>query len=231
MTGFEKMVDVPGEQTVLVPEVIPVFPLARTVLLPGELLPLHVFEPRYRAMVRDALSSQRVIGLVPFRAGGDEVGERTPLEDVGCLGFIAQHRELEDGRFVLWLVGVERFRIESEVDVETPYRQVRVAYMPTDENPMALAGIQPLRQELRAVLPTLAADDEPTRSAMTTQLEEVSDSQLLALGCQVLELDWSRKQQMLETAALVERFLMLYEDLYSRTSDLTLDELDPSQLN
>ena len=97
-----------AEGTVLVPDTIPLFPLPRTVLLPGELLPLHVFEERYRAMVREAVVGHRVIGIVAVAPGHEEEHlDAPPLEEVGCVGFVAQHRELDDGRFLIWLVGLE----------------------------------------------------------------------------------------------------------------------------
>ena len=104
----------------------PMFPLG-SVLVPGMILPLHVFEPRYRAMVRDALASDRLIGMIQPRIepadplDPDEVPE---LFDVGCLGRIAGCDEVEDGRFNIVLEGLSRFRVAREATVDTPYRQV-----------------------------------------------------------------------------------------------------------
>lgn len=216
-----------------VPDVVPVFPLPQTVLLPGEVLPLHVFEQRYRDMVRDALASHRVIGITSLAGDGSlEETDRPEMESVGCLGFIGQHQELPDGRFLLWLVGLERFRIDEELEVPTRYRQVRVTYTPTEESTAELAGIQPLRTELRSLLPSLVEVDEATRGQLLEQMQEVTDLQLLALGTQILEIGPDRKQAMLEAPSQTARFLMLFEDLYTHLDiHPDLDELDPSQLN
>lgn len=219
--------------TINVPDVIPIFPLPRTVLLPGEVLPLHIFEPRYRAMVRDALSSHRVIGIVEATLDTDIDDAGTgPVREIGCVGFIAQHQELPDGRFLLWLLGLERFRIDQELHLATMYRQVRVSYTPAEESIQQLAGIQPLRQELRTLLPSLVDIDVTTRQMLAAQMEEVSDTQMIALACQILELDSERKQQILEAPSQVDRFLMVYEDVY-RHLDLNpdLDEIDAGELN
>lgn len=219
--------------TIQVPEVIPIFPLPRTVLLPGEVLPLHIFEPRYRSMVRDALASHRVLGIVEAIPDTDteDVGAAS-VRPIGCVGFIAQHEELPDGRFLLWLLGLERFRIDEELHLATLYRQVRVTYVPAEESAQRLAGIQPLRQELRALLPSLVDADVTTRRMLGAQMKEVSDTQIIALACQILELDSQRKQQILEAPTQVDRFLMVYEDMYSHL-DLNpeLDEIDETQLN
>lgn len=219
--------------TIQVPEVIPIFPLPRTVLLPGEVLPLHIFEPRYRRMVRDALASHRVLGIVEAIPDTDteDVGAAS-VRPIGCVGFIAQHEELPDGRFLLWLLGLERFRIDEELHLATLYRQVRVTYVPAEESAQQLAGIQPLRQELRALLPSLVDADVTTRRMLGAQMKEVSDTQIIALACQILELDSQRKQQILEAPTQVDRFLMVYEDMYSHL-DLNpeLDEIDETQLN
>lgn len=220
-------------ETIQVPDVIPIFPLPRTVLLPGEVLPLHIFEPRYRLMVRDALASHRVIGIVEAMPGGDseDVGAAS-VRPIGCVGFIAQHEALSDGRFLLWLLGLERFRIDEELEPPTLYRQVRVSYLPAEESAGQLAGIQPLRQELRTMLPALVDADATTRQMLAAQMKEVSDTQIIALACQILELDSVRKQQILEAPTQVDRFLMVYEDVYSHLDfNPQLDAIDESQLN
>ncbi len=206
-----------------VPDVVPIFPLPETVLLPGEILPLHIFEPRYRDMVRDALAGHRVIGMVQALPDDrdEDMGE-VPVQAVGCVGFIAQHQELDDGRFLLWLLGLERFRIDEELDTGTRYRQVRVHYLPAETAAERSAGIQPLRQELRGLLPRLVNADDATRALLAGQMQEVSDTQLIALACQILELGANRKQDILEAPSHVERFLMVYEDVYRHL------ELNPS---
>ncbi len=219
--------------TINIPDVIPIFPLPRTVLLPGEILPLHIFEPRYRDMVRDALATHRVVGIVePLPESPDEDVGLSRVRSIGCVGFIAQHEELPDGRFLLWLLGLERFQIEQELAPATAYRQVRVNYKPIEQSAQRLAGIQPLRQELRTLLPTLVDTDEKTQELLAEQMKEVSDTQLVALACQILELPSHRKQEILEADTQTDRFLKVYEDVY-----LHMDahpegiDVDPDSLN
>lgn len=104
------------------PERFPIFPLPNVVLFPDVRLPLHIFEPRYREMTRDALAAERVIGMVLIEPGGDPAEQRAPVFGTGCLGRIVEHQELDDGRFLIVLQGERRFRIESEEDGDRAYR-------------------------------------------------------------------------------------------------------------
>ncbi len=219
------------QAVIMVPEILPIFPLARTVLLPGEVLPLHIFEPRYREMVGDALASHRMIGMVQILPGheGDDDVAPTPVQPVGCAGLIAQHQRLDDGRFLIWLVGVERFRISEEIGSDRAYRQVRVDYVPLDEPASAVAGLTPLRRDLRAVIPSLVDADSQTRRAVAQQIEDASDNQLLALACHVLEMGSDEKQAVLEASSLMDRYLRVYDALYRSTGSESA--IDPATLN
>lgn len=110
------------------PVVIPVFPLRGVLLLPRGQLPLNVFEPRYVAMIDDALKTHRLVGMIQPAAGGKATTTVPELEKVGGLGRITQIAETGDGRYMLSLTGVCRFRVEEELTVMTPYRQCRVGY-------------------------------------------------------------------------------------------------------
>jgi Lon protease-like protein len=223
----------PSGGMVNIPTVIPIFPLPRVVLLPGEVLPLHIFEPRYQAMMRDALNQHRVIGMVEYEPSSvDESSSLPEVRSVGCVGFIAEHKELPDGRFLLWLLGLERFKIDEELQTDTLYRQVRVTYTPIQESAEALAGMHPLRNELRQVLPQFVELDEDSREQLRSQIQDVSDSQLIALACQILELPSERKRQILEADNQVERFLLVYEDLYRHLDGSPeMDDLPADELN
>ncbi len=105
------------------PRIIPIFPLAGVLLLPGGRLPLHIFEPRYRVMTKAALAGARVIGMVQPRDPASTAQE-PEVYGTGCLGHIADASATDDGRFFLTLIGVCRFRIVKELDPGTPYRQV-----------------------------------------------------------------------------------------------------------
>lgn len=108
------------------PDTIPVFPLPGALLLPRARLPLHIFEPRYLAMLDDALkTSHRLIGMVQPRDVPD--GNAARLHSIGCAGRLTQFSETEDGRYMITLTGVSRFRIARELpDGFTPYRRVEV---------------------------------------------------------------------------------------------------------
>lgn len=102
------------------PKTIPVFPLNGTVLLPGCDLPLNIFEPRYLNMIDDALKGKRLIGMVQ----SPEIKKAKSLCDIGGLGRITQFSETEDGRYLVVLHGLKRFRVVSEPTMKTPYRQI-----------------------------------------------------------------------------------------------------------
>ena len=106
------------------PNPIPLFPLTGVILLPGSILPLHIFEPRYRQMLEDALAAEAYIGMIqPCQQGGTE------LYEMGCLGEIETHRQLPNGNYLIRLQGVTRFRVEQETTTEDIlYRTAQVNY-------------------------------------------------------------------------------------------------------
>jgi hypothetical protein len=138
------------------PETIPVFPLPGALLLPRGQMPLNIFEPRYLAMVDDSLrDGHRLIGMIQPDAvhAGDEA--KPTLFTVGCVGRITQLAENGDGRYLLELTGVSRFRIEQELPVKTAYRQCRVTYAPFADDFVARKGENAVDRE--AVLKALRA--------------------------------------------------------------------------
>ena len=110
------------------PEVIPVFPLPGALLLPRGQMPLNIFEPRYLAMIDDALKGERVVGIIQSEPETGRQPEIPPLLKVGCLGRITQFAETGDGRYIITLTGISRYRLLDELSVTTPYRQGRVSY-------------------------------------------------------------------------------------------------------
>jgi Lon protease-like protein len=118
------------------PPVVPVFPLATALLLPRGELPLNIFEPRYVAMIDAALSGPRLIGMIQPALDDSGRGAVPALCDVGCIGKITSFQESGDGRYLLSLTGIARFRVVQELTALTPYRQCRVAYeFPDDFTP------------------------------------------------------------------------------------------------
>ncbi len=200
-----------------VPDVIPIFPLPKTVLLPGEVLPLHVFEPRYRQMVRDALDSHGIIGMVQILPGHErEQPFDPPVHDVGCAGVIARHREMEDGRFLIWLIGVERFRITGELRTLTQYRVVSIAHEGSPEQePHPGLGEQRLHllASLTAYMDGKVEGGEIVVNDLARQLAQVGDEPLAAATAQIMGLMGERKQQLLEASDLEERYRVLQGEL------------------
>ena len=123
---------------------IPLFPLPGVVLLPGTLLPLHIFEPRYRALVADALEGDRTIGMAMLKPGWEQADEPPPIHAIGGGGEIVESEELEDGRYNILLEGKFRYRVLDE----TPPNPYRLAHV--EEIPAAPFGTRPARDRALA---------------------------------------------------------------------------------
>ena len=141
------------------PAAIPLFPLDNLAVLPNRPRLLHIFEPRYRAMMADALKGDRVIGMVQLKPGYEADYEgRPPIFAIGCAGVITQFELLEDGRYNLVLTGLVRFRVLSE-DQSRPYRVARVEPLPEVEpDARMLAAIAQQRQKLLTLIEPRIAD-------------------------------------------------------------------------
>jgi hypothetical protein len=116
-----------------VPETVPVFPLSGALLLPGGQMPLNIFEPRYLEMFDAALRADRVIGMIQPKFSGDTGKPEKPnLCAVGCLGRIASFAETGDGRYIISLQGICRFRVAEELNGRLPFRQCRITPFASD---------------------------------------------------------------------------------------------------
>ncbi len=115
-------------EPITLPDIMPIFPLSGVLLLPRGRLPLNIFEPRYLAMTRDALGGERLIGMIqPSDSGGGGPGfdsMNPPVYPIGCAGRVTQFSETDDGRYLLTLTGVSRFRIREELPLLSGYRRV-----------------------------------------------------------------------------------------------------------
>jgi len=130
------------------PEVIPVFPLPGALLLPRGQMPLNIFEQRYLAMVDDALrDAHRLIGMIQPDVAHSQSGEKPVLFRVGCVGRITQFAESGDGRYILELTGIARFRVVEEKKVLTSYRQCKVDYFPFIDDFTARKGEEAVNRE------------------------------------------------------------------------------------
>jgi hypothetical protein len=116
----------PRDRAEELPQVIPLFPLDGALLLPHASRPFNIFEPRYLNMLDDVMAAERLIGMVQTAAGGTP--ERPFLAHVGCAGRVTSFGETPDGRYLITLTGVCRFRLEGEIPSPTPYRQAKVDY-------------------------------------------------------------------------------------------------------
>jgi Lon protease-like protein len=138
------------------PEIIPVFPLPGALLLPRGQMPLNIFEPRYLAMVDDSLrDGHRLIGMIQPDPAHPGTAEKPALFKVGCIGRITQLAESGDGRYLMQLTGVARFRVEEELSVATLYRQCRVTTVPFADDFVARKGEDAV--DRKALLETLSA--------------------------------------------------------------------------
>ena len=186
------------------PAAVPVFPLTGALLLPRGMLPLNIFEPRYLAMVRDAMAAtgaaNRIIGVIQPRTAG----EPPPLYEVGCLGRISDYRETDDGRILIALTGVSRFRIQAELDRTTLYRQVMVDYLGfgddrDDPDALAAAARAGLEDVLHAYL------DAKGLSADWDAVKDADDEALVTTLASVCPFDPAEKQALLEAEDLADR--------------------------
>jgi len=197
----------------MLPPTIPIFPLPNVVLFPNVFLPLHIFEPRYRAMVSDALSGDRIIGMVLLRPGHDADYEgRPPVFPVGCAGVMTHSERLDDGRFNIVLRGMERFRIAGE-DAGKPYRIAHVSGLPETLPEGDRSELRRHRHRLEALLAVAMerAGSEPRFPPA------VPDEDLVNALAQYLELDPLERQALLERDGTLARGRGLIELLEIKT--------------
>jgi Lon protease-like protein len=182
------------------PPVIPIFPLPNVVLFPNVFLPLHIFEPRYRQMVTDALAGDRIIGMVLLRPGyrADYEG-RPPVYSVGTAGVITHSEALPDGRFNIVLRGIEKFRIAGE-DASRAYRLARIEPLPEP----AVADRDAIRHERRRLEATLR--DMVERAGNDPRFPPaIADADLVNALAQYLALEPLERQALLERDGILAR--------------------------
>ena len=179
-----------------------IFPLPGAILFPGLALPLHLFEPRYRALASDALARDRRIAMIqPQRSGED-----APLFAVGCVGRIGEVEAHEDGRYNLILEGETRFRVLRELDVSTPFRQVEAQAI-DDEEIEVLAAVERagFEQEARQFA------DAQGYSVDWDSVTRLDDQTLINGVSQIAPFDFASKQALLEAPDLSARCELLIQ--------------------
>jgi Lon protease-like protein len=185
---------------------IPVFPLPDVVLFPGVFLPLHIFELRYREMVKDSLAEDRLIGISLLRPGWDHDSQGRPaIYPIGCVGLISHVEELSDGRYNLVLRGVEKFRVVREEETARAYRRASVDYF---EESMTVADrdiVRRQRHQLERLLTAVTdAPDQPFPS-------NLSDEEVINALAQYLDLEPIERQALLEQDGVARRCSALIE--------------------
>jgi Lon protease-like protein len=186
------------------PGLIPVFPLPGALLLPRGQMPLNIFEPRYLAMIDDALKTDRVIGMIQPDAEGGGTATTPTLYGVGCAGRITQFAETGDGRYLITLVGIARFRIEDELPTTTPYRQCRVSYERFTADFLPRAGEDEVDRPgvLRALSDFVEAND---LKVDWRGIEEAPNEALVNALCMMSPFGPREKQALLEAPDLKTR--------------------------
>lgn len=183
------------------PTRITIFPLTGAILYPGLHLPLHIFEPRYRAMISDALARDRRIGMIqPQREQ-----EGAALFQVGCLGRIGDVQALDDGRFNVVLEGESRFRLLRELDVTTPFRQIEAELLPESQDELAAVERASFEREARRFANTQGYRVDWESVA---RLDDVS---LINGVCQIAPFDAAAKQALLEADGIGTRCELLIQ--------------------
>ncbi len=179
-----------------------IFPLTGAVLFPGMQLPLHIFEPRYRALVGDALIRDRQIAMIQPQRSTDGA----PLFTVGCVGKIGEVQAMEDGRYSLVLEGTSRFRLVRELDVNTAFRQVEAEIFDEDEDEtLSHAQRGGFEREARAFADTLGY------SVDWDSVSRLDDRSLVNGVSQIAPFDPASKQALLEAGTLTDRCELLVQ--------------------
>jgi uncharacterized protein len=197
----------------MLPPTIPIFPLPNVVLFPNVFLPLHIFEPRYREMVADALRGDRIIGMTLLRPGFEANYEGRPaVYPVGCAGLITHAEPQPDGRYNIVLRGMEKFRIGGE-DASRSYRLAHVTALDEPANVEVRNVVRQQRHRLEAILAATIerSGHEPRFPAA------VPDEDLVNGLAQYLPLEPLERQALLECDGVAARCLALIDLLEMRT--------------
>jgi Lon protease-like protein len=189
------------------PAEIPLFPLPETTLFPGVSRPLLIYEPRYRAMIADALKGDRIIGMVRLRPGFEKDYEgRPPIYAVGCAGRIEQYEQLSDGRYVIQLQGLTAFRVLSE-NQRKPYRLGRIEAVPDRLEEQERLTLRSLRNRLISLLVKVLpfGVDLPDAS--------LEDDEFINVVAQNLPMSEDDRQALLERSSVLARAQALIDGL------------------
>ena len=183
------------------PAAIPVFPLGGALLFPRASLPLNIFEPRYLNMIDDAMAGDRVLGLIQPSGGPHRLPSLTA---VGCAGRITSFAETSDGRYLITLTGVARFRVAAELPTQTPYRQVRAAFAPFEADLQSPIAGEDFDRE--AFLAALKSYLERRQLEIDWDTAEAAPQEALINSlAMALPFEAAEKQALLEAVSLTDR--------------------------
>jgi Lon protease-like protein len=192
------------------PAAIPLFPLEDAALFPRAARPFHIFEPRYRAMIADALKGDRIIGMVTLQPGFESnYGGRPPVYAVGCAGVIEEVDELPDGRYNILLRGLVKFRIDGE-DQTRAYRLASVTAIPEPTVESQKDAIHKQRERLEVLL-TMPGSDRAIPP-------DVADEEVIDAVAQYVPMDPKQRQALLELEGALSRGQALVELLESKSA-------------
>ena len=203
-------------------QVLPIFPLPNVVFFPGTVLPLHIFEPRYRAMAADALAGERRIGMVLLRPGWESHYEGCPEPyEIGSVGHIEHSEQLPDGRYNILLNGQQKFRICRFVQ-DKPYRRAEVEILPEALSGAERAGARQrklsLVQQYKSLLQGLTRSDVSSLD----ELLSLSLARVINMVAFSLPVSLHEKQALLELGRVVERYDAVVEIIRKQIDDLAL---------
>ena len=194
-------------QSAPLPTIIPIFPLEDALLFPGIARPLYIFEPRYRAMVADALKGDRIIGMTTLKPGYEANYQgRPPIYPIGCAGVITDVEELSDGRYKIVLRGITKFRVTGE-DQSRPYRLARVDALPEVLDDAEKTALRKERERLEALV---------TKGSDTEVPPGMPDEGLVNMVAQYLPIESDERQGLLELKNVLLRSQALIKLIESK---------------
>ena len=201
------------------PNIIPVFPLSNFIVFPNTTVPLNIFEPRYLKMTEDAMASNRLIGIIQPKKSGDL--KKPDLFDVGCVCRIVSFNETDDGRYIIILKGLNRYKIIKEIDNKKLYREVSVDYnlfnedQNSEDEDFEFSKIQKILEELKVIF------KKRGYQINWKDLEKQNVYQTLSALSMASPFSIQEKQILLETKNLEERHIKFEEILNTYTTDFS----------
>ncbi len=206
---------------------LPLFPLPNVVLFPGVPMPLHIFEPRYRAMVADALEGDRRLGMVLLQPGWESDYEGRPaIYPIGCSGVIVSAAKLDDGRYNLVLHGLERIRIVEEDHAKSYRRAVVEASSDPPLDDAGQAAVRDRRTRIEAIVGFGDHADSPEAVTAAERLKVMPDADFIHVLAHGLNLEPVEKQALLECDSLPSRAQALVDLLEMRRLSATIPDSD-----